>query len=161
VRKTLAIQLLGDGSAAFKATERPQHSVERREGLNRRRVRRHPEFANVIAYRSFVSLAHADPAPQGQGMHGMRGMFTPEERMMLFADGAKATAAMTDDQRHAWRQQQREHFMSMSDADKAKMKSDLDTRWAALTADQQAAIKTKMDAFRAARMADHGGGHDQ
>ncbi|HWD26058.1 MAG TPA: hypothetical protein VG387_02740 [Rhizomicrobium sp.] len=87
---------------------------------------------------------------------GMRGMFTPEERMMLFADNMKATAGMTDDQRHAYREKERDHFMSLSDTDKARMKADLDSRWAAMTPAQKADIKTKIDAFRAS----HGmGGH--
>jgi len=47
----------------------------------------------------------ADPAPapaplQNDGHGMMRGMFTPEERMMLMADAFKAMAGMTDDQRH-------------------------------------------------------------
>ena len=88
-----------------------------------------------------------DAGSHGGGMHGV---FSPEERMMLFADAAKATAGMTDDQRHAYREQQRDHFMSMSDADKAKLKADLDARWAALTPAQKADIKAKIDAFRAA-----------
>jgi hypothetical protein len=103
--------------------------------------------------------APAGGAPQGGGM--MRGMFTPEERMMLFADGMKATAGMTDDQRHAYRQQQREHFTSMSDADKDKLKADLDARWAALTPAQKADIKAKIDAFRASHGMGQGGGQGQ
>jgi len=120
-------------------------------------------LAAVAASLIGSAAAYADPPPQGgamMGHHGgMHGMFTPEERMMLFVDAAKATAGMTDDQRHAWREQQRDHFMAMSDADKAKMKADLDARWSALSPAQQADIKAKMDAFRAAHMGgDHGGG---
>ena len=95
----------------------------------------------------------ADPAPsapamQAGGGHGMmRGMLTLDERMMWMADAFKATAGMTEDQRHAYRQQQREHFMAMSDGDRAKFKADLDKRWAALPADQKASIQAKMDAF--------------
>ena len=117
------------------------------------------------------AAAYADstsPPPGGgtmmMGGHGggMRGMFTPEERMMWFTDGAKATAGMTDDQKHAYRQQRREQFMAMSEADRAKFKADLDKRWAALTPQQQADIKAKADAFRAEHMGggeggDHGG----
>ncbi|MEJ0041707.1 MAG: hypothetical protein WDM81_05625 [Rhizomicrobium sp.] len=114
-----------------------------------------------------TAAAYADgtPPPAGGGMmmsgHGgmMHGMFTPEERMMLFADGAKATAGMTDDQKHAYRQQQRARFMGMSDTDRATLKADLDKRWAALTPAQQADIKAKVDAFMAARM--NGAGQGQ
>ena len=119
----------------------------------------------AVATSLLGTAALADPPPPSQGSMGggmmshgmMRGMFTDEERLMLFADSAKATAGMSDDQRHAWRQQQREHFMSMSDSDKAKMKADLDTRWAALSPQQKADIKTKMEAFRAAHNWGQGG----
>ncbi|MEI9993399.1 MAG: hypothetical protein WDM91_02295 [Rhizomicrobium sp.] len=96
--------------------------------------------------------AFAQDAPAGPGSHGgmmMHGMFTPEERMMMFSDGFKATSGMTDDQRHAYRQQQRERLMAMSDTDRAKYKADLDARWNALPADQKGAIKAKVEAFMA------------
>jgi hypothetical protein len=105
--------------------------------------------ASLLATAAFA----ADPTPsaptmQAGGGHGvMRGMLSPEERMMWMADAFKATAGMTEDQRHAYRQQQREHFMAMSDGDRAKFKADLYKRWASLPADQKAAIQTKMDAF--------------
>jgi hypothetical protein len=97
-------------------------------------------------------------APAGHGM--MRGMFTPEERMMLMSDAFKATAGMTDDQRHAYRQQQRERIMAMSDDDRAKFKADLDTRWNALPADQKTALQAKVQAFMARRAAMENGGGD-
>lgn len=98
----------------------------------------------------------AEPAPgtpaQTDGGHGMmRGMFTPEERMMLIADSFKATAGMTDDQRHEYRHQQRDRIMAMSDGDRAKFKADLDNRWAALPDAQKADIKAKVEAFMASR----------
>ncbi len=93
------------------------------------------------------------------GGHGMmHGFFTPEERMMLMADMFKATQGMTDDQKHAYRQQQRERVMGMSDADRAKFKADLDTRWAALPPDQKTAIQQRVEAAMAARAAKDGGG---
>jgi hypothetical protein len=107
----------------------------------------------LAASAAFLLTTAAFAQDHGGGMG--HGMFTTEERMMLFADGAKATAGMTDDQRHAYRQQQRDHFMSLSDADKAKLKADLDARWAALTPAQKVDLKAKIDAFRAA----HGWGH--
>jgi hypothetical protein len=90
------------------------------------------------------------------GHGGMHGMFTPEERMMLFADMFKATANMTDDQKHAFRHEQRDRIMAMSDADRAKFKADLDSRWNALSADQKAALTAKMQDLSAAR---HAGEH--
>lgn len=95
----------------------------------------------------------ADPPPQG-GMGAMRGMFTPEERMMMFADGAKATAGMTDDQRKAYRAKRRDEIMAMSATDLAAFKADLDKRYAALTDAQKAALKAKIEAFMAARHPD-------
>jgi Spy/CpxP family protein refolding chaperone len=118
-------------------------------------------LAAVAASLIGSAAAYADPPPPppGGGMmmggHGgsmMRGMFTPEERMMLFAQSMKATAGMTEDQRHDYRRQQRERIMGMSDGDRAKFKADLDGSWAALTPEQQADIKAKVDAFRAAHM---------
>jgi Spy/CpxP family protein refolding chaperone len=107
--------------------------------------------------------AAQSPPPAGGGMGGgghgmMRGMFTPEERMMLMVDMHKATANMTDDQKQAYRKQQRQQFMAMSDADRAKYKADLDTRWAALPPDQKAAIQQRMQDFMAKRAQGDGGG---
>jgi hypothetical protein len=121
--------------------------------------------AGTVALLAGTSAYAADPSPaappaQNDGRGMMRGMFTQEERMMLMADAFKATAGMTDDQRHDYRHQQRERIMAMSDADRAKFKADLDKRWAALTPAQQADIKSKVDAFRAARRG-NGGGYGQ
>jgi len=121
--------------------------------------------ASTVALLAGTAAQAADPTPaptpMQNGGHGMmRGMFTPEERMMLFTDVLKATAGMTDDQRHDYRHQQRDRIMAMSDADRAKFKADLDKRWAALTPAQQADIKAKIETFRAAREA-HGGGYGQ
>lgn len=120
----------------------------------------------VAALMVSAAPALADPPPPpgggmmggGMGHGGMRGMFTPEERMMMFADAMKATAGMTDDQKQAYRHQHRQQLMAMSDTDRAKYKADLDARWAAMPADQKAALKAKIEAF----MAEHhgGGGHD-
>jgi hypothetical protein len=101
------------------------------------------------------------PPPTGGGMGGghgmMHGMFSPEERMMLMEDMHKATANMTDDQKQAYRQQQRQRFMAMSDGDRTKYKSELDTRWAALPPDQKAAIQQRMQDFMAKRAKGDGG----
>jgi len=118
-----------------------------------------------VALLAGTSVYAAEPTPaaaptQNDGHGMMRGMFTPEERMMLMADAFKATAGMTDDQRHDYRHQQRDRIMAMSEADRAKFKADLDNRWAALTPAQQADIKAKVEAFRAARRA-NGGGYGQ
>src|SRR5262249_54435450 len=101
------------------------------------------------------------PAAQGQEGGG-RGHFfsflTPEERMMMFVEMRQATASMTDDQKHAYRQAQRDKFMAMSDADKQKFAADLQAKWNALPPDKQAEIKAQMDAYRAQRMQQGGAG---
>jgi hypothetical protein len=112
------------------------------------------------AYAENTSPA-SPPTANATGGHGMmRGMFTPEERMILMSDAFKATAGMTDDQRHAYRQQRRDRIMAMSDEDRAKFKADLDVRWNALPADQKTALQAKVQAFMAARRAakENGGG---
>lgn len=106
-------------------------------------------FLSSAAYAESTPAA-TPPAMGESGGHGMmHGMFTQEERMMLFADMAKATSGMTDDQKHAYRHGERDRIMAMSDTDRAKFKSDLDSRWNALSADQKADMTAKMQAFRA------------
>ena len=116
-------------------------------------------FAAIAASLLVTPVVAADApagAPPGHGM--MHGMFTPEERMMLMSDAFKATAGMTDEQRHAYRQQQRDRIMAMSDEDRAKFKADLDARWNALPAAQKSALQAKVQAFMAARRAAMGNG---
>jgi hypothetical protein len=112
----------------------------------------------VIAASLLVCDASADdtpsaPPPATQGGHhmAMHGMFTREECMMLFADFLKATSEMSDDQRRAYRTQERSRIMAMSEADRANFKNDLDSRWSALSADQKAAMTAKMQALMATR----------
>jgi len=99
------------------------------------------------------STPPANPPAMGRGHGMMRGMLSDEERTMLFADMFKATAGMTDDQKHAYRQEQRSRFMSMSDSDRSKFKADLDSRWNALPADQKTAMMAKMKELMQARRA--------
>ena len=95
---------------------------------------------------------------QTEGQNGSGGhphffsFLTPEERMMMFVQMHQATANMTDDQKQAYRQQQREKFMAMSDTDKQKLAADLLAKWNALPADKQAEIKSQVEAYRAQRM---------
>ncbi len=114
----------------------------------------------VATFLSSAAYAESTPASNppavgamsAMGGHGvMHGMFTQEERMVLFADMSNATAGMTDDQKHAYRHGQRDRIMAMSDTDRAKFKADLDSRWNALPADQKADMTAKMQAFMATR----------
>jgi hypothetical protein len=114
--------------------------------------------AFVASFLSAAAYAESTPAsnPPTMGTMGamgghsmMRGMFTDEERMVLFADMSKATVGMTDDQKHAYRHGQRDRIMAMSDTDRAKFKADLASRWNALPADQKAAMTAQMQAHMA------------
>jgi hypothetical protein len=109
------------------------------------------------------ALAQNQPAPaQGENSGGghphVFSFLTPEERMMMFVQMHEATASMTDDQKQAYRQQQRDKFMAMSDTDKQKFAADLQAKWNALPPDKQAEIKSQMEAYRAQRMQQQGGG---
>jgi hypothetical protein len=118
--------------------------------------------ALAISLFAFPALGDdtSTPTSSSGGDHHMmmRGMFTREERMMLFADMRKATAGMSDDQKRDYRQQQRSRFRAMTDSDRAKFKADLDARWNSLPEDQKAAMMAKMQALMAAR---HMGGGEQ
>src|SRR5438552_18764643 len=92
-------------------------------------------FLGCVAWANSTSPASAPPPEAGHGMM-MHGMFTQEERMMLFSDMYKATSDMTDDQKKDYHRQQRARIMGMSDEDRAKLKADLDVRWNAMSADQ-------------------------
>jgi hypothetical protein len=101
------------------------------------------------------ALAQNQPAPteqNGGARPHLFGFLTPEERMMMFVQMHQATANMTDDQKQAYRQQQREKFIAMSDSDKQKFAADLQAKWNALPADKQAEIKSQVEAYRAQRM---------
>jgi len=76
------------------------------------------------------------------------GALSPEQRMMRFELARQATANMTDDQRRAWRQADREKLQAMSAADRQKYLADLTAQWNALPADRKAEIQKMADQFR-------------
>jgi hypothetical protein len=102
--------------------------------------------ASLLSTAAIAADASSPPTAMQGG--GMRGFLSPEERAMMFSEMQQETAGMTDDQKHAWRDQRRAKVMGMSDADKQKMKADLDAKWAALTPAQQADLKQKAEAMR-------------
>jgi len=107
--------------------------------------------AILLASAAQAAPAAHPPAMMGAGGGGaMRGMFTREERMVLLADGFKATAGMTEDQEKAYRAERRAKILAISGADLAKFKADLDARWAAMPADQKKLLTDKVQAFVAA-----------
>ena len=105
---------------------------------------------SILALSALILAAPAGAfAQQGGGMHGF---FTPEQRAM-YMEQQKANgvdwSSMTSDQRHAQMQTMRTKFMSMSDADKAKLKTDMQAKFDALTPDQKQAVEQKIAERRA------------
>jgi hypothetical protein len=80
---------------------------------------------------------------------------SPQQRMMMFVEMHQATANMTDDQRHAYHQSERQRFMAMNDGDRLHYAAKLQADWDALPLDQKAQIKQQMHEFRQERMQQH------
>jgi hypothetical protein len=78
-----------------------------------------------------------------------RGPMMPQEaRLMDFSDMQKATAGKTEDQVREYRHAQREKFMSMSEADRAKHIADLTKRFKALPPAEQNQLTEAFDIMR-------------
>jgi predicted Fe-S protein YdhL (DUF1289 family) len=96
------------------------------------------------------------------GHGGMHGFFTPEQRAM-YMEQQKANGvdwrSMTHDQRHAQMQAMRAKFEAMSDADKAKLKADMQAKFDALTPDQKQAVEQKIAEHKARHDKMMGGDH--
>lgn len=93
------------------------------------------------------------PGPQGEhhhggGMRAMMGMFSPQQMAMYMLRRRGETAGMSQDQRKAYRQSERQKLMAMSDADKAKMTADLQAQWDRLPPDEQTAAMDRMNRMR-------------
>ena len=92
----------------------------------------------------------------------MHGFFSPEQRAM-YMEQLKANgtdwSTMSKDQRHAQMNTMRAKFMSMSDADKAKLKSDMQAKFDALTPDQKQAVEQKIAEHKARHDKMMGGDH--
>lgn len=114
---------------------------------------------SILAAPTLVALpALADPTTQDNGGHhggGPLSMMPPEARMMMFVEMQKATSGMSDDQKQAYRHDQRDKFKAMSDTDKQQYIAKLEADWTALPADQKDQAKQQMKEWRAER---HGGG---
>ena len=116
---------------------------------------------SALALSALILAAPASAFAQDHG-GGMRGFFTPEQRAMYMAQ-QKANgmdwSSMTKDQRHAQMQAMRARFDGMSDADKAKLKADMQARFDALTPDQKQAVEQKIADHKARRrqMTQNGG----
>ena len=117
-----------------------------------------PAFAAAfLATASFAADTPPLPAPHGDHMGRAMQFLTADERMMLFSQMHADTANMSQDQRQAYRQTQRDKFMTMSDADKQAFAAGLKAKWDALPADQKAKIQQDMATFRASHPMTGGG----
>jgi cytochrome c1 len=91
----------------------------------------------------------------------MHGFFTPEQREM-YMEQQKANgtdwSSMTPDQRHAQFQAMRAKFDGMSDADKQKLRSDMQAKFDSLTPDQKKAVEDKIAEHMQHRHDMNGGG---
>jgi Spy/CpxP family protein refolding chaperone len=107
-----------------------------------------------------VSAFAQTPAPastQGEGMHSF---FTPEQREMFMEQqktGGTDWSSMPADQRHAQMQAMRAKFEAMSEADKTKLRADMQAKYDALTPDQKKAVEDKIAERRAMRQQMQGG----
>ena len=91
----------------------------------------------------------AMPGPDG-GLGGHRGggkfagLLSPEQRATFMLQAREQTRDMTRDQKHAWRKDQMQKLIGMSETDRQKFKADLQARWNALPADRKAKIQQRM-----------------
>jgi hypothetical protein len=82
--------------------------------------------------------------PVGRGGGKLAGFFTPEQRAMFLLGARDQVKDMTKDQRHAWRKDQVQKVMAMSDTERTQMKADLQARWDALPQGQKDRIQQRM-----------------
>jgi hypothetical protein len=106
-----------------------------------------PMKLTTLALSALVLAMPASAFAQDQHGGGMHGFFTPEQREM-YMEQQKANgtdwSSMTPDQRHAQFQAMRAKFDAMSDADKQKMRSDMQAKFDSLTPDQKKAVEDKI-----------------
>jgi len=115
----------------------------------------------TLVLSALILAAPASAFAQDHG--GMHGFFTPEQRAMYMEQQKAAGVdwmSMSHDQRHAQMEAMRNKFMSMSEADKAKLKADMQAKFDALTPDQKQAVEQKI-AERKARHDQMKNGGDQ
>jgi len=86
-------------------------------------------------------------APMGRHGGKLAGFFTPEQRAMFLLQSRDQLKDMTKDQRHAWRQDQIQKVVAMSDSERSKFKADLQARWDALPQSQKDRIQQRLARF--------------
>ncbi|HEX4272156.1 MAG TPA: hypothetical protein VHZ32_12245 [Rhizomicrobium sp.] len=80
----------------------------------------------------------------GRGGGKLGGLFTPEQRAMYLLGARDQVKDMTQDQRHAWRKEQVQKVMAMSDTERTKLKADLQAKWDALPQGQKDRIQQRL-----------------
>jgi predicted Fe-S protein YdhL (DUF1289 family) len=106
-------------------------------------------FSTLILAIPATAFAQTPPPAQAEGMHSF---FTPEQREMYMEQQKTSGtdwSSMTPDQRHAQMQAMRAKFDAMSDAEKTKLRADMQAKYDALTPDQKKAVEDKIAARRA------------
>jgi hypothetical protein len=118
-----------------------------------------PAAALLLAMAAPAMAQQAAPNPQDQSNatftghgkgNGLAGFLTPEQQAML----RRQARGMPQDQRKAWRHDQRQKFAGMSETDRAKFKDDLQRQWDALPQKQKDRIQQRL----AARMTQQNNG---
>ena len=88
------------------------------------------------------------PGPDGgfarQGGGKLAVFLTPEQRAAFMLKAREETRDMSRDQRRAWRKDQVQKLVNMPDADRQKLKADLQARWDALPADRKARLEQRL-----------------
>ena len=88
------------------------------------------------------------PGPDGgMGRHQggkLSAFLTPEQRAAFMLKAREETRDMSRDQRRVWRKDQIQKLASMSDADKQKLKAELQARWDGLPPDREARLEQRL-----------------
>ena len=92
-------------------------------------------------------------------MGGMHGFFTPEQREMYMETNKIDFSSRAHEQRHANMQALHDKFDGRSDGGKAKLKSDMQAKFDALTPDQKQAVEQKIAEHKARHDKMMGGDH--
>lgn len=102
--------------------------------------------ASLVAFTAPVGAQAPDTQQQRPG--GFFHTLSQEQRLMLFIDMRKQTQGMTDEQRHSYREAQRQKLGAMNDSDRARFAAQLQQEWDALPVQEQEQIRQQVQARR-------------
>ena len=111
-------------------------------------MRLYPALVAAFASMMMTPVAFAADTSAPPAACGPMQSLTPEQRIMLFTEMHQQTASMTDDQRRDFHRQQRDKFVSMSEADRQKYMAGLQAKWDALPADQKTRLQQDAEQAR-------------